>query len=74
MSRASVTLEMKGESNVRSYPIENFFSALAIVCLRIFSAFAVKVQACNKDIPYGLGEIGVIGVLGNVGDEAAEGL
>lgn len=32
--------------------MENFFSALAIVWRRIFSALAVKVLACIKEMPY----------------------
>jgi hypothetical protein len=35
--------------------MENFFSALAIVCRRTFSAFGVKVLACIKEMPYGFG-------------------
>jgi hypothetical protein len=39
-------------------PMENFFSALATVYRKIFSAFAVKELACNNVIPYGFGDIG----------------
>jgi hypothetical protein len=35
--------------------MENFFSALAIVWRKIFSAFGVIVLACIKEIPYGFG-------------------
>jgi len=43
------------------YPIENFFSAFAIVCLNIFSAFSVSVVACINVMPYGLGVAGGLG-------------
>jgi hypothetical protein len=36
--------------------MENFFSALAIVWRKIFSAFGVIVLACIKEMPYGFGE------------------
>lgn len=43
-----------------NYPIENFFSALAMVCRKSFSAFAVKELACIKEMPYGFGDAGVL--------------
>jgi len=49
------------ESNVIIYPMENFFSALAMVCLSIFSAFSVNVLACINVMPYGFGVLGVLG-------------
>jgi hypothetical protein len=36
--------------------MENFFSALAIVWRRIFSAFALMVLAWIKEMPYGFGD------------------
>lgn len=47
----------------------NFFSALAIVWRRIFSALGVKVLACIKEMPYGFGGGGLHCELG---DEQAE--
>jgi hypothetical protein len=48
---------------VLNYPIENFFSALATVCRRIFSALSVNVHAWIKEIPNAFGT-GVEGELG----------
>lgn len=41
----------------RAYPIENFFSALAIVWSRILAALSVRVLACMSCIPHGLGDV-----------------
>lgn len=56
--------------------MENFFSALATVCRKIFSAFTVKVLACINVILYGFGDVGVLGCesvgLGGVGGVAVK--
>jgi len=48
---AQVVVDVRDLGQSQPDPMENFFSALAIVCLRIFSALGVKVLACNKDMP-----------------------
>jgi hypothetical protein len=58
-----------GEANLWIYPMPNFFSALAIVWRKTFSALGVKVLACIKEMPYGFGG----GVLHcKLGDEQVE--
>ena len=47
--------------NCWTYPMENFFSALAMVWRRIFSAFALMVLAWIKEMPYGFDGKEVIG-------------
>jgi hypothetical protein len=59
--------------NCSTYPMENFFSALAMVWRRIFSAFALMVLAWIKEMPYGFDGKEVIGEKDEV-DEVEEGL
>jgi hypothetical protein len=53
--------------------MENFFSALAMVWRRIFSAFALMVLAWIKEMPYGFDGKEAIGEKDEV-DEVEEGL
>lgn len=52
---------VKGWDESQPDPTENFFSAFATVCRKIFSAFAVSVVACINVMPYGFGDVGVLG-------------
>lgn len=52
---------VSGEEESHPEPMGNFFSAFEMVWRRIFSAFGVRVQACMSEMPYGLGEVGVVG-------------
>lgn len=52
LNQGTITNKKKEvEDEVSIYPIANFFSALRIVCRRVFSAFGVNVLACIKEIP-----------------------
>lgn len=55
---------VRGAGESQPDPMENFFSAFAIVWRRIFSAFGVRVLACINVIPYGFGVVGVAGWTG----------
>jgi hypothetical protein len=46
-----VIVFVRGYGESQPDPIVYFFSALAIVWRKIFSAFAVRVLACIKEIP-----------------------
>jgi len=65
-------IEVRGMS-CWTYPMENFFSALAIVWRRILSAFALMVLAWIKEMPYEFDGEEAIGEKEDV-DEIEEGL
>lgn len=59
--RGQVVDVVRGAGESQPDPMENFFSAFAIVWRRIFSAFGVRVLACINVMPYGFAVVGVAG-------------